>query len=428
MGELALFPETLLGHTQNRRTHLFKDEKTVFFARSAAVFPAILAFYKNKGSLRRPPFVPMRKFVQELIFYELGEKALIDLFAAEGICLVKELEPNHPAILFWYRVWHHPEFNFISRLVGVISILVITLSVVTLVLETIPEMWTGDCSVSNTTGNATLGRSKNFKDACAQEWIFFILESVCTAWYILELFSRFAFTPEKVRFLKAIMNWVDALSIFPYFFTLAEMFSETPTSHTIINSFGFLRTIRLVRLIALFKFSRFSRTMQMILTILRSAWFELCMSGYFIFVMAIIFGTVCYLFEQGGPNPNITSIPRGMYWAWITMLTIGYGDIVPSTIGGFVTGGFCAIAGTLFWSLPMTLVADHYAKFRMLYNDQEFMIAVLERLERAHRKREGMAVNERHLVEALDLSKLDLYVVIRFSRFLLCLFCTLWEG
>ncbi|XP_055341047.1 uncharacterized protein LOC129590082 [Paramacrobiotus metropolitanus] len=411
VNELALFPDTLISNHEKRTSHFLKDNKTLYFPRSASIFPSFASFYKSGGFLRRPPFVPMRKFVEELVFYEMGEKALTDLFASEGISLERELEPTNRLQLFWYRVWEHPEFNCISRTIAIISILIITTSVTTLILETIPQVLSDECigahnNASATNSSVPLSKKLLNQSECAEEWTFFILESVCTSWYTLELVSRFIVAPSKIRFAKAIMNWVDALTIFPYIFTLIEMFSDTSPSSIIVNSFGFLRTIRLIRLIALFKFSRFSKTMQMILTILRSAWFELCMSCYFSFVMAIIFGTTGYLFEQMSDKPNINSIPRGMYWAWITMLTIGYGDIVPVTVGGYIIGGLCAIAGTLFWSLPMTLVADHYAKYRGLYNDQEFMIAVLERLERARKKREGSLVHSEG-IQPLDLRKIE---------------------
>lgn len=87
--------------------------------------------------------------------------------------------------------------------------------------------------------------------------------------------------------------------------------------------------MRLLRLISILKFSRYFSRIQMIFTILRSTLSELLMLCYLMLINSIIFGTVIYAVEFADLDGNINSIPRGMYWSWITMLTIGYGDIVP---------------------------------------------------------------------------------------------------
>lgn len=71
---------------------------------------------------------------------------------------------------------------------------------------------------------------------------------------------------------------------------------------------------------------------------------------------------------------------RGMYWAWITMLTIGYGDVVPMTTWGKVVGSVCAVIGLVFWSIPMTFVSDKFDLYRRLYKDRDYLMGLLQKL------------------------------------------------
>ena len=81
-------------------------------------------------------------------------------------------------------------------------------------------------------------------------------------------------------------------------------------------------------------------------------------------------------------DEHISSIPRGMYWAWITMLTIGYGDVVPMTPFGKVVGSICAVIGLVFWSIPMTFVSDKFDVYRRLYKDRDYLMGLLHKLRK----------------------------------------------
>ncbi|XP_055354460.1 uncharacterized protein LOC129600093 [Paramacrobiotus metropolitanus] len=148
----------------------------------------------------------------------------------------------------------------------------------------------------------------------------------------------------------------------------------------------FFKTMRLLRLVTILKFSRYLKRIQMIFAILRSTFVELLMLCYLMLINSMIFGTLVYAVECCHADGNINSIPRGMYWAWITMLTIGYGDIWPQTAVGKVVGGGVAILGIVFWTLPMTLISDHFANYRRLFEGQEYMMECLSRMTRLREK------------------------------------------
>ena len=119
---------------------------------------------------------------------------------------------------------------------------------------------------------------------------------------------------------------VDLLIVSPYVFTVVQ-FANIPASiDSYQRLFSFFRTMRLLRLVSIVKFSRYFRRIQMIFAILRATWTELVMLCYFMVINSVIFGTIIYLVELDGRAFNdgdFNSIPRAMYWAFITMLTIG---------------------------------------------------------------------------------------------------------
>jgi Ion transport protein len=153
---------------------------------------------------------------------------------------------------------------------------------------------------------------------------------ICTGWFLLELVGRFSVAPSKGEFLKRPMNWVDGLVIAPYVCTVIQLMAVASASEhvNISRLFGFFRTMRLFRLVSILKFGRYFKRLQMIFAILQSTWSELLMLCYFMLINSIIFGTMVYVIEADVEG-DFNSIPRGMYWAWITMLTIGYGDLIP---------------------------------------------------------------------------------------------------
>ena len=93
---------------------------------------------------------------------------------------------------------------------------------------------------------------------------------------------------------------------------------------------------------------------------------ELTMLIFFLVLGIVVFGSVIYYVEritQNNPDNDFQSIIHGMWWAIITMTTIGYGDVVPKTYLGMFFGSLCAIMGVLTIALPVPVIVSNFATF-----------------------------------------------------------------
>lgn len=79
----------------------------------------------------------------------------------------------------------------------------------------------------------------------------------------------------------------------------------------------------------------------------------------------VIFASLVYYAErlQANPQNDFNSIPLGLWWALVTMTTVGYGDMTPKTYVGMLVGALCALAGVLTIALPVPVIVSNFAMY-----------------------------------------------------------------
>uniref|UniRef100_UPI003AAB8864 potassium voltage-gated channel subfamily A member 6a n=1 Tax=Centroberyx gerrardi TaxID=166262 RepID=UPI003AAB8864 len=364
---LSRFPKTLLGDPRKRMRFFDPLRNEYFFDRNRPSFDAVLYYYQSGGRLRRPVSVPADIFLEEIKFYEL-EQEIIEVFK-EDEGMVKEEDRPMPSNEFQQQMWllfEYPESSGPARMIAIVSVMVILISIIIFCLETLPEFREVP-AVPESSGNGSAhGKKPNpFTDP------FFMVETLCIVWFSFEFMVRFLSCPSKPAFFKNIMNLIDVVAIAPYFITLGLDLAEDQGSSQQAASLAILRVIRLVRVFRIFKLSRHSKGLQILGQTLHASMRELGLLIFFLIIGVVLFSSSVYFAEAEDSESGFTSIPGAFWWAVVTMTTVGYGDMCPSTMGGKFVGSLCAIAGVLTIALPVPVIVSNFNYFYHRENEEE---------------------------------------------------------
>ena len=244
-----------------------------------------------------------------------------------------------------WELFESPGSSVAARLVNVLMLLVIVLSILTMCIETLPEFNDADLPPASrnnqqATANQTYNTRKQMESRNRTEINLslstklkklFIVEAFCVVCFSLELLIRFIVSPDKLRFFWNVLNIFDLLAVLPFYVTLAI----SAQSLTAVQSAYVLRVVRLARVFRLVKMYRYSSTVQVFVKTIRECIKDFLMLGFLILMTMIVFASCSYYFEQENEGTNFESIPAACWWAIITMTSVGYGDMVPVTLGKF---------------------------------------------------------------------------------------------
>lgn len=178
------------------------------------------------------------------------------------------------------------------------------------------------------------------------EWIFTII-------FTLEYITRILSLKKPLYYIGSFYGIIDLLSIIPTYLSL--FFYGT-------QALMVLRIIRLLRIFRVLKLVRFLSEANKIFDVLKSSMPKITVFLVGVLCINLIVGTLMYIVE-GGQN-GFDSIPRSIYWAIVTMTTVGYGDIAPTTILGQTLASFIMILGYGIIAVPTGIVTSeiHRAK------------------------------------------------------------------
>jgi voltage-gated potassium channel len=172
----------------------------------------------------------------------------------------------------------------------------------------------------------------------AAEWII-------TVAFTLEYGLRLACAPSPARYARSFFGIVDLLSILPTYLSLI-----LPGAQSLLV----IRALRLLRVFRVLKLGHFLGEANVLKTALLSSRHKVIVFLGTVCVLVVIIGSAMYLIE--GPERGFTSIPRAMYWAVVTLTTVGYGDITPTTVPGQMLAALVMILGYSIIAVPTGIV------------------------------------------------------------------------
>ncbi len=170
------------------------------------------------------------------------------------------------------------------------------------------------------------------------EWIFTLL-------FTVEYLARIITVRHPFHYIFSFFGLVDLLALLPTYLGLIL----TGGQYLMV-----IRTLRLLRVFRIFKLGRYVGEGHALISALRASSAKITVFLMAVMSMVTILGTFMYMVE-GGVN-GFTSIPRSIYWAIVTLTTVGYGDIAPKTVLGQTISSLIMILGYAIIALPTGMV------------------------------------------------------------------------
>jgi len=185
--------------------------------------------------------------------------------------------------------------------------------------------------------------------------------AIFTAEYLLRLWC----TPSKERYAISFFGIVDLLTMLPMY--LIWLFPHMAVEYVVL-----LRVLRILRVLRVLKLLRYMSEMGIVWRSIKLARHKLAMFFGFVGVMLCVFGGLMYAVEGGAGG--FTSLAASMYWAVVTLTTVGYGDIVPHTALGRVLASVLILVGYSIIAVPTGILTAYMSQEMRRYREERHCV------------------------------------------------------
>ncbi len=178
-------------------------------------------------------------------------------------------------------------------------------------------------------------------------------EWIVTLLFLVEYILRIICSPRPGKYIFSFFGIIDLLAILP---TLISFL--LPGLQPLIV----VRALRLLRIYRILKLTQYVRTSQRLVAALKNSFKKILIFMIFVVLLVLLLGSVMYVVE--GAQNGFYSIPLSIYWAVITLTTVGYGDIVPVTALGKFIATFIMLLGYSIIAIPTGIVSSEITRER----------------------------------------------------------------
>ncbi len=181
--------------------------------------------------------------------------------------------------------------------------------------------------------------------------VFTVLEYVFTFFFTLEYLLRLYCSPQPRRYAFSFFGIIDLLSTLPLY--LGWIFGS-------VRYLMVIRTFRLIRVFRVFKLFSFLEEGDLLLRSIMLSSRKIMVFFLFMVIMVIAMGTLMFMVEGNVKGTPFTDIPTSIYWAVVTMTTVGYGDIAPVTPIGRFLSAIVMLMGYTILAVPTGIVSAQF--------------------------------------------------------------------
>lgn len=189
----------------------------------------------------------------------------------------------------------------------------------------------------------------------SQEWyeaygeLFRVLEWIFTIVFTLEYLLRLYVTVRPMNYALSFYGVIDLVAILPSYLSYFLVGSQY---------FVVIRVLRLLRIFRIFKLGKFLSEGNQLRHALIASRNKITVFLFTITLLIVVIGSLMYLIEGGVENTGFSSIPKSIYWAIVTLTTVGYGDITPQTSVGQFLSAAVMILGYAIIAVPTGIVTS----------------------------------------------------------------------
>ena len=242
------------------------------------------------------------------------------------LCILKKTEPKKDWKIRLHEIIYEAETKE-GKLFDVILLIFILLSVFLVMLESVQSV-----------------NEKYYALLNISEWIITILFSIE---YILRIVS----VKKPLSYIFSFYGIIDLLSTIPKYLSFIMV-----GSHNLIA----LRALRLLRVFRILKLTRYIGASNNLVLAMKASKTKIAVFLYFVIILCVILGTIMYIIE--GADNGFTNIPKSIYWAIVTLTTVGFGDITPQTPFGQFIASIIMILGYAIIAIPTGIVSSEMTK------------------------------------------------------------------
>ncbi|XP_029645925.1 potassium voltage-gated channel protein Shaw-like [Octopus sinensis] len=374
--------------------------KDYFFDRDPVCFRSILEYLRT-GQLHLPSNVCGPALKKELDFWGISENLIEGccwniydswnstyesllrfdrdrkaMFATDELDISQMTSLQRFKNTLWNILSNH-NYSFLSKVYGIISLSFVIVSILTFIVETHPFFKTrGDRDILGRRyrqSNSTTNGDDPETEANMPHISIVFMDVICLTFFTLEFILRLICAPKKCKFFFTFLNMVDLAALLPDFIEIILI------KNINYDFIFYITLLRLIRILRIFRLIRHIPGLWVMMYTLKASLEELMLMCIFLLVGMIIFASLIFFVGED----RFSNIPMSLWWALITMTTVGYGDMVPSTNLGYVVGSFCALTGLLMIGFTVPIIVNHF-----VLNYTHMQSATKSEMRQKHRQKE----------------------------------------
>ncbi len=227
-----------------------------------------------------------------------------------------------------------------GKLFDIILFVFILLSILLVMLESVTDFGLKPDSLFHGFVNLLTPNFYNYA-----EWFITIL-------FTVEYIARIISVNKPLKYITSFYGIIDLLSTIPKYLSLFLVGTQSLIA---------FRALRLLRVFRILKLTRYMGASTNFVRALKMSRAKIGVFLLFVIILCIILGTIMYLVEND-EGSDFTSIPRSVYWAIVTLTTVGYGDIAPATALGQFIASIIMIMGYAIIAVPTGIVSSEMTK------------------------------------------------------------------